>query len=209
MRSLKLKTLAASSIFLIASSATIAQTCNVVPFTWRWWSNLADADDQTSGPLGTGPSSPGTYSYWINFSAPVYTDTDIDLGLGPQGQGEVVFINENWGFVSEIAYSRTWSGGVPCQVMTGPYNPSNANSLCGATSVTATRGRIVYNDYWLSRPNWVAGNMLQLVTLHEVGHNFAMNHVPQHCTSFMRGQIPFNSENELQDWEVTWINSNY
>lgn len=181
-------------------SIVIAQCSSVIPHSWRWWSNLAQP---TGSPTGWG-THPETYANIIANKLGTYVDTDLDVGLGPFGEGEVRFINGNYGFGAPDAWARVWSYGLECTSVSG-NNLWYDNTYC--TGLLADRGRVTFNDYEMGSQSL---GLNTLIALHEVGHIFGMQHQPSVCVnSFMVTSVFVGQSESLASFEINWINSNY
>ena len=176
--------------------------CSVNPLSWLWWSNLGDAEDLTSGP----GSYPQTYTYWIQSVATTYLNTDLDAGLGPNGEGEVTFFNTAMGQNGPFGSTEAWSTSETCHVWIGGRTYDSGN--CNTTTQRPIKGQIRLNDSILANPSYIALGAPMTTIQHETGHIFGMGHNDS-CTSFMKTSFVAGLPSSLQFWEVIWINANY
>lgn len=201
---LKFKKKAILGLVLLSTIPSIsnAQFCLVNEHPWIWWSNLGDVDDDTSGPL--------PYSTWIGQAAVKYTATDIDGGLGPNGEGLIRFLNLNLGATGAMASAFPFSGGyngLDCAVLI--YGVIHPTYLCNWTTNRADYGVITLNDFYLGNPTNIAYQAPLSVIMHEVGHLIGMNHAYYGCNSFMNGTWTLSSPVDFTFWELAWVNGIY
>ncbi len=183
------------------SSASFAQ-CSAPTMSWRWWSNLADAVDYTLGP-GIGLN---TYSQAFADAIPTYIATDLDPGLGPNGEGLVEISNGYYGNTVTAGYVRVYSGSLECTYFNGSVS-DDADSCTGSTK--ADNAKIIFNDTWTAS---LPQNTLRIAYAHEIGHIFGLAHQTlgySGCNSFMRHPVNGSEPYDLRSWEVNWINSTY
>ncbi len=187
-------------ILLVSPSMAISQCNSVDPHSWLWWGNLATPTGSPSG----WSTHPETYANIIATKLGTYVDTDLDVGLGPNGEGEVRFINGNYGIGAPDAWVRVWSSSLECTSVSG-NNFWYDNTYC--TGQLADRARITFNDYQMANQSF---GLNTLIVLHEVGHVFGMQHLPSACVNTFMIPAPFVGQSEqLDSFEVNWINSNY
>ncbi len=188
---------------LLMPSVLMAQSCTtVLTHTWRWWSNLAQGDDTTSG----WGAYPATYSYIIDNKSATYINTDLDIGLGPNGEGYVKFLNADFGMGAPDAWARVWSGSHECTSVSG-NNRWADNGTCYPGIFPADKGRITFNDYEMGSQSL---GLNSLIVLHETGHIFGMKHMPQVCSNTFMVPDPYVGQSEsLDTYEVNWLNSTY
>lgn len=169
-------------VFTFIPTLTLAQSCLSMPFSWLWWGNLASDNDLTLGP----GNPPVTYSYAITNGAPTILNTDINLGLGPNGEGEITFYNSIYGSSVAYAFVRVYSGTIECTEFTGVVTEDA--EICNDSSLKADSAWVVLNDSKLASLTLPA---LTRVMIHEVGHVLGLSHAPGSCSSVMRSD-PIN-----------------
>ncbi len=186
----------------LVSQSSPLESCLPRAHTWRWWSNLAYPNDDTTG-WGRHPE---TYSYIIDNQLNTFVDTDLDIGRGPRGEGELRFINlSNLGSRAPYAWARVWSYNKECSSVRG-NNHWFDNGGCVQPDYPATRALITFN-HDRTATNSIGFNII--IALHEVGHVFGLAHLPSHCPSFMAAGAGVGKPTELTPFEVAWINARY
>lgn len=197
----KLTKISAALCLISASSPTFAQLNCLNLMSWKWWSNTAFEEDNTSGP----GAHPETYSYAFLSAIPTFLDTVLDAGIGPNGEGKVTLISGDYGGLTAAAYVRPRSGLLHCTFVSAGY-AYDAN-ICNHTTYKADSATIMMN-------NSILGNRSQTLRTvaygHEIGHMFGLDHVANYCNSFMQSPIDdFEATFDLTTFEKNWINSNY
>lgn len=188
-----------TSLALCLPGVTVAQSC-ITPFTWKWWSNTAYERDLANGP----GLHPRTYDFAMTQSVGTYLNTDLDGGIGPNGEGEITTINAFMPGIS-LAYVRTWSGAIECTAWNGVGTVDAY--ICNGSTLKADSAQITYNDFVLGGSS---NSILHRVVLHELGHVFGFAHVASFCPSFMKGTaINISFPTTLNAAEVAWINLHY
>ncbi|MDP1548418.1 MAG: hypothetical protein Q8L87_20595 [Anaerolineales bacterium] len=206
MTNFKKKAIASLVLFSTIPSISHAQFCSPNQLPWLWWSNLAYADDATSGPL----PSPNTYSNWIGQAALKYVATDMDVGMGPNGEGEIRFFNLDLGATGTMAAAFPFHGGyngLDCAYLI--YGVMHPSGLCNWTTNRADYGRIRLNDHYMENPITISYGGPLSVIMHEVGHLIGWNHSYPGCTSFMNQTWTLSSPVDFQIWELVWLNGIY
>jgi len=195
--------IAIGTLLCFLPGLALAQSCTLVqPHAWRWWSNLAYGVDTTSG----WSTTPATYSWIIANKSATYTNTDLNVGMGPNGEGKVRFLNSNFGAGAPDAWARVWSGSLECTWVTG-NNHWYDNGICNGSSLKGDEGRITFNDYEMGAQSL---GLNTLIVLHETGHIFGMQHKPQACSNTFMVPDPYvGQSDQLDSFEVTWINATY
>lgn len=193
------------AVCALPATDSFAQACVVDPVSWRWWSNTAYDNDTTTGPS----APPVTYTNWISQAASEYvTNSDMNVGVGPNGEGSITVINGNYGPAGGLfGWVNAFSGIHDCVAWSGTQYIDSG--ICNGTNRKADTGVIWLNDYFLTSPSRIAGNAPLATILHEVGHLFGMYHSLTGCSSFMNQAWDFGTPTQLQWWESLWLNAHY
>lgn len=171
----------------------------VIPLTWRWYSNEAYPVNSTTG-WGVFPE---TYTNIIENKLSTFTNTDLNVGSGPNGK--VRFLSANFG-IGPDAWARVWSGSLECTSVKG-NNHWEDNKYCFPGVYPADEGRITFNNSEMGSQNI---GLNTLIALHEVGHIFGLRHMDQLClNSFMVPSPQVGQSENLAPFEVNWINATY
>lgn|GEM_PF-2007332 len=195
-----------SSVAIIAISLAptmaIAQTCPVPETGWIWWSDLIYETDMTSGPYPT----PESYNHWIGVAVTKYDATDIDLGAGSNGEGEIAFINANMGPNGVLGAATPYWGSVPCFTWINmiPYS----NYFCNYTTTRPDNGVVWLNDFNLSNRSILALDYGLITIMHEIGHLLGLGHAYPGCNSIMMNNL-LSTTSDFRSWETMWLNAQY
>ena len=139
--------------------------------------------------------------------------TNMTGGLGPNGEGLIVFVNSYWptipytgaaaGVTSTGAQCITWTNNAP--VVNGNCNYTNARPVRAYTYLNNLFFDARYDPQALL--NWQ--DFGYRAVIHELGHVLGMDHNNNILmNSFMQDPMTTTTATTLHSAEVFWINTN-
>jgi hypothetical protein len=186
---------------------------------YYWWGDRAQLNASGMQPVCLVASSPTTCISWtswipdVSAAASEYINkTKMVGGLGPNGEGLIVVVNNNWANIPYTGAAATvLSSGVQCITWQGVHPVVNNN--CNKTTHRPVSAYVYLNSAFFDHryepdASWYWSNFRLRVILHEFGHVLGMDHNNNPLlNSFMQDPMHDLMSTSLHGDEITWINA--